>query len=54
VNNRQSTTRVRGLGVIALWALLALPLTTLAGITDGALTPAEATPKPQRARRVRR
>ena len=35
MNNRQSTTRVLRLSVNALWALLALPLTTLAGITEG-------------------
>lgn len=35
MNNRQAATRVLRLSAIALWALLALPLTTLAGITEG-------------------
>lgn len=35
VNNRQSTTRILHFSAIALWALLALPLPTLAGITEG-------------------
>ena len=35
MNNRQAITRVLRLGVIALWALLALPLTALAGTAEG-------------------
>lgn len=35
MNNRQSTTRAVHLSAIALWSLLALPLTTLAGIPEG-------------------
>ena len=35
MNNWQTTIRVLRLCVIALWVLLVLPLTTLAGITEG-------------------